>query len=93
MSEQMVSRKPSRDEVTIAGTLDPSKGKLSDETGTIALMKRLPTAPGFIAVRGFLTTAPGGAKAFYVKRWAPLAQPPKSAPPLSIPSPPVRRPL
>lgn len=61
------------DEVTIAGTLDPTKGKLTDATGTIPLMKRLTSAPdgATIAVRGYLTTAPGGAHAFYVRRWAP----------------------
>lgn len=79
------------DELTIEGTLDATKGKLTDDTGTIALMKRLIAAPpdGPVAIRGFLTTAPGGGKAFYVKRWAPVSQ--EDPQPVSIPSPHVRR--
>ncbi|HET9030539.1 MAG TPA: hypothetical protein VFN49_10195 [Candidatus Aquilonibacter sp.] len=85
------------DTVTLSGTLDASKSTLTDATGTIPLMKHLLTAPSTVAVRGFLTTAPGGVKTFYVQRWAPIAgatpTPKNSATPLSSPSPPVRRPL
>lgn len=78
------------DEVTISGHLDANKGALTDPTGTIALMKRLVTAgAGPVAVRGYLTTAPGGAKAFYVKRWAPVFE--KIPAPVSSSSPPARR--
>lgn len=86
-----VQRLKEGDEVTIEGTLDATKGKLTDATGTIPLMKRLVTAPPqtAVAVRGFLTTAPGGGKAFYVNRWAPVAQ--RISTPVSSSSPHVRR--
>lgn len=61
------------DEVTIAGTLDPTKQILTDATGTIHLARRLVTAPNTtVAVRGYLTTIVGGVHAFYVQRWAPM---------------------
>ena len=60
------------DIVTIAGTLDATKGVLSDSSGSIPLMKRLLTAPpdATIAVRGYLTTRPDHTQAFFVKTWA-----------------------
>jgi hypothetical protein len=78
------------DEVTIAGTLDATKGRLSDPSGTITLMKRLTGATSAsVAVRGYLTVAPDHSPAFYVQRWAPLSQ--KVSEPVSIPSPQLRR--
>ncbi len=78
------------DEVTISGTLDASKSRLSDASGTIPLMRKLAGAPQTtIAVRGYLTTAPDRTKGFFVERWAPVSENP--ALPVSIPSPPVRR--
>ncbi len=77
------------DEVTIAGTVDAAKAQLSDQTGTIRLARTLTSAPqASIVVRGYLTTAPDGAKTFFVERWARLRD---SSTPVSIPSPAVRR--
>lgn len=78
------------DEVTISGTLDAGKGRLTDQTGTIALMRRLTAAPQTpIAVRGYWTTALDRTKAFFVERWAPM--PENFSTPVSTSSPPVRR--
>lgn len=78
------------DEITISGTLDAGKSRLTDQTGTIQLMRRLSAAPqSAIAVRGYLTTAPDRTKAFFVERWAPL--PENISAPVSIPSPALRR--
>ena len=65
--------KPS-DEVTIAGRLDLTKAQITDSTGTVALGRKLATAPDApIAVRGYLTKNPvNGAPMFFVERWAPL---------------------
>lgn len=57
------------DEITIAGTLDASKQILTDATGSIPLMKRVPLT-GIVAVRGFITERPDHTRALYVKRWA-----------------------
>ena len=78
------------DEVTISGTLDANKSRLSDASGTIPLMRKLTGAPqATVAVRGYLTTAPDHTKEFFVERWAPVSENP--AAPVSIPSPAVRR--
>jgi hypothetical protein len=78
------------DEVTISGTLDASKSRLTDGSGSIALMRKLPAAPETtIAVRGYLTTAPDRTQGFFVERWAPVSEIPPA--PVSIPSPAVRR--
>ena len=61
------------DTVTIAGTLDPTKGILTDPTGTIPLARRLLTAPaGTVAVRGYLLRRVGRPSVFFVQRWAPM---------------------
>ena len=61
------------EEVTIAGRLDDAKMQLSDSTGTIALGRKLPTAPNApIAVRGYVTLKTDGTRSFYVERWAPI---------------------
>ena len=61
------------DIVTIAGTLDATKGLLTDSSGTMRLARRLVTAPaGTIAVRGYLITEPDRSHAFFVQRWAPM---------------------
>ncbi len=63
------------DEVTISGTLDAAKGRLTDQTGTIPLTRRLTGAPAAtIAVRGYVTAAPDRSMAFFVERWAPLPE-------------------
>ena len=63
------------DVVTIAGKLDAMKQQLTDGTGTIALARRLTTAPdGPVAVRGYLTTLSDRSQAFFIERWAPLEQ-------------------
>lgn len=78
------------DEVTISGTLDATKSRLTDQTGSIQLMRKLTAASqSTIAVRGYLTTAPDHAKGFFVERWAPLSE--TFSTPVSIPSPHVRR--
>lgn len=78
------------DEVTISGTLDAGKNHLTDQTGSILLMRKLSAASqGTIAVRGYLTTASDRTKGFFVERWAPL--PENLSTPVSIPSSPVRR--
>ncbi len=62
------------DEVTIAGTLDAAKQELTDETGSVALGRKLAAAPGAtIAVRGYIMKRPDGSSLFYVERWAPFA--------------------
>jgi hypothetical protein len=59
--------------VTIAGTLDPTKGILTDSTGTIPLGRRLLTAPdGPVAVRGYYLRRVGRPSVFFVQRWAPM---------------------
>jgi hypothetical protein len=64
-------RLPAGDIVTIAGTLDATKGTLTDETGTINLGRRLLGAPaGTIAVRGYVRTNPDHSQVFWVQRWA-----------------------
>jgi hypothetical protein len=61
------------DIVTIAGTLDPTKGILTDASGTIPLARRLLTAPdGTVAVRGYLLRRVGRPSVFFVQRWAPM---------------------
>jgi len=61
------------DTVTIAGTLDATKGILSDPTGTIDLGRRLLTAPdGPVAVRGYYLRRIGRTSIFVVQRWAPM---------------------
>lgn len=60
------------DEVTIAGTLDETKGLLTDATGTIPLMKHLPGATGVVAIRGYIAQRPDHTRAFFIKRWAPI---------------------
>ncbi|HUN29109.1 MAG TPA: hypothetical protein VMV65_04855 [Alphaproteobacteria bacterium] len=61
------------DTVTIAGTLDPTKGILTDSTGTIPLARRLLNAPaGTVAVRGYLLRRVGRPNVFFVQRWAPM---------------------
>jgi hypothetical protein len=61
------------DTVTIAGTLDPTKGMLTDATGTIPLGRRLLNAPaGTVAVRGYLLRRVGRPSVFFVQRWAPM---------------------
>jgi hypothetical protein len=78
------------DEVTIAGTLDAGKNRLTDQTGTVLLMRKLPAASQtIVAVRGYLTTAPDHATGFFVERWAPMSQ--SFSTPMSTPSPRVRR--
>ncbi len=79
--------KPS-DEVTIAGRLDLTKQHITDSTGTIALGRKLATAPNApIAVRGYLTKNPtDGSPMFFVERWAPL-EPIPSAPPVPTTAP------
>jgi hypothetical protein len=62
------------DTVTIAGTLDPTNGILTDPSGTIPLARRLLTAPatGTVAVRGYLLRRVGRPSVFFVQRWAPM---------------------
>ena len=61
------------DTVTIAGTLDPTKGILTDATGSIPLGRRLLNAPdGPIAVRGYYLRRIGRASIFIIQRWAPM---------------------
>ena len=61
------------DTVTIAGTLDATKGILTDATGTIPLGRRILTAPaGTVAVRGYLLQRVGRPSVFFVQRWAPM---------------------
>lgn len=62
----------SGDVVTIAGTLDASKGILTDASGSVVLLKRLTTAPAgaTVAVRGYLVLRPDRTHAFFVQRWA-----------------------
>ncbi len=60
------------DEVTIAGTLDETKGLLTDSTGSIPLLKRLPGATGVIAIRGYISLRQDHTRAFFIKRWAPM---------------------
>jgi hypothetical protein len=61
------------DTVTIAGTLDPTNGILTDDTGTIPLARRLLNAPGGpVAVRGYLLRRVGRPSVFFVQRWAPM---------------------
>jgi hypothetical protein len=62
------------DTVTIAGTLDATKGILTDATGTIPLGRRLLTAPaaGSVAVHGYLLRRVGRPSVFFVQRWAPM---------------------
>jgi hypothetical protein len=58
------------DEVTIAGTLDETKGLLTDSTASIPLMKRLTGASGIVAIRGYISQRPDRTRAFYIIRWA-----------------------
>jgi hypothetical protein len=61
------------DIVTIAGTLDATKGTLTDASGTVRLARRLLTAPtSTIAVRGYLIQEPDRSHAFFIQRWAPM---------------------
>jgi hypothetical protein len=61
------------DTVTIAGTLDPTKAILTDQTGSVPLGRRLLTAPdGPVAVRGYYLRRVGRDAIFVVQRWAPM---------------------
>jgi len=61
------------DTVTIAGTLDPTKGILTDATGSVPLGRRLLNAPdGQVAVRGYYLRRIGRTNIFIVQRWAPM---------------------
>lgn len=78
------------EELSIAGRYDAATGVLTDGSGSLRLMRRIATPSGStIVVRGYVTTAPGGAKPFYVNRWAPLGK--KRSTPMSTPTPLVRR--
>jgi hypothetical protein len=57
------------DELTVAGTLDATQQQLTDATGTVTLMKKIPLA-GVVAIRGFIIERPDHTRVFYVKRWA-----------------------
>ncbi len=87
----VVGRLRAGEEITVSGTLDDGKSRLTDPTGTLQLMRKLTAASPqtTIAVRGYLTAAPDQTPAFFVERWAPL--PEKHSAPVSIPSPAVRR--
>ena len=59
--------------VTIAGVLDPTRGILTDASGTVTLARRLLNAPdGTIVVRGYLLHRFGQKDVFYIQRWAPM---------------------
>jgi hypothetical protein len=62
--------------VTIAGTLDPTRGIISDERGSATLARRIVNAqPGIpIVVRGHAIDHPDGTRTFAVSRWAPLGE-------------------
>jgi hypothetical protein len=61
------------DIVTIAGTLDATKGLLSDDSGAVELARRLVQAPnGPVAIRGYLVRRPDRTHVFFIQRWAPL---------------------
>lgn len=61
------------DTITIAGTLDSTKGRLTDASGSVLLARRLLNAPpGTVAVRGYLMLRPDRHRVFYVQRWAPM---------------------
>ena len=57
------------DELTVAGTLDEAQQQLTDATGSVTLMKKIPMK-GTIAVRGFIVERPDHTRVFFVKRWA-----------------------
>jgi hypothetical protein len=60
------------DVVTIAGHFNPVTGTVVDDTGSVALMRKLTFVPpdAVVAVRGYLTALPNGTHAFFVQRWA-----------------------
>lgn len=61
------------DVVTIAGTLDATKGILTDASGSVRLARRIPGAPATtIAIRGYLFREPDRSNAFFIQRWAPM---------------------
>jgi hypothetical protein len=60
------------DVVTIAGTLDATKGVLTDTSGSVTLGRRLTTATGTIAVRGYYLKRVNRTPVFFIQRWAPL---------------------
>jgi hypothetical protein len=68
---------PANQVVTVAGTLDPTRGTLVDERGSVTLARRIVNAqPGTpIVVRGHAIDRPGGARVFTVERWAPMGEP------------------
>lgn len=57
------------DEVTVAGTMDETGQQLTDTSGSVVLMKKIPLK-GVVAVRGFIVERPDHTRVFYVKRWA-----------------------
>jgi len=62
------------DVVTIGGTLDATKGILTDAGGSVVLGRRILNAPVTpIAVRGYLLKRYDRTPIFIVQRWAPLS--------------------
>lgn len=60
------------DVVTIAGRLNPVTGTITDDTGSVTIMRKLANVPpdAILAVRGYLTELPNHSHAFFIQRWA-----------------------